>query len=149
MSDYVLQPIDLFKYRFKTEQEFIAEFGNRWVFKASWNDLHGMDELWGKPLLLCKIGLPSNVFTSDSQKWFLYAKHLKLITPQERIETLLLWCERHKTYIIRDMGLIQGELGEQSDAAIIAALDNKELMPVLNKVVLYIINNMRTQLCSN
>ena len=35
------------KYRFKTEQEFIDEFGDKWKSKVCWNGYGRMDYLFG------------------------------------------------------------------------------------------------------
>ena len=38
-----------YPYRFKTEQEFIKEFGHRWIYEVGWNDDNQMDYLFGQP----------------------------------------------------------------------------------------------------
>jgi len=38
-----------YPYRFKTEQEFIKEFGHWWIDEVGWNDDNQMDYLFGQP----------------------------------------------------------------------------------------------------
>jgi len=42
----------MIKHRFKTEQEFIEEFGEDWKCRVNWNNKTGMDYLLGTQIII-------------------------------------------------------------------------------------------------
>lgn len=86
-------------WRFKTEQEFIDEFGDDWKIKAQWNGGGRMDYLFGKAIMKpdfdpSAIGNGTiNTFdefgieSGENNEWTMFPQMFKKIKPQEQPET--------------------------------------------------------------
>ena len=67
------------KFRIKTEQEFIDEFGNGWKDIVEWNDLDKMDYLFGKELTDEQIDRFKTNKRFGLDKWFINREMVKEI----------------------------------------------------------------------
>ena len=65
----------MIKYRFKTEQEFIDEFGTEWKYKTSWNNKDGMDYLLGTQINIpIDIDIDGFFHIRNTNEKYLYSK---------------------------------------------------------------------------
>jgi hypothetical protein len=66
-------------YRFKTRDEFIKEFGDSWVFQASWNE--DMNKYFGTTIEIgCftngRFLLPDSACVIQGGNWFIFPRML-------------------------------------------------------------------------
>jgi hypothetical protein len=85
-------------WRFKTEQEFIDEFGRDWISKSQWNTFGRMDYLFGKPVINPDFdpniynGRTINTFdefgieSGEVNDWSMFAEMFKKIESEQQPE---------------------------------------------------------------